>query len=287
MTYDFHGQWDKKTGHVAPLYFHEEDDIYYFNANYSIHYWIEQGADRRKLVMGMPLYGQSFTLADANENGLNAPSIGGGTAGQYTRASGFLAYYEICRNIQQNGWSVVYDATGAMGPYAYKGNQWVSYDDVAMIKKKSEFIRQLDLGGGMVWALDLDDFRNTCGQGESPLLTTIRKVLGPSRKGGPAMELPSSSKKEVKKPVVIDHKPSPKPVTGGKPIGGGSSLKTQEGDPCDEAFRPNDEDCSKYYQCLFGKYTSQQCPPGTVWNNVRQMSVNVFNQLLSVLIDFV
>ena len=45
-----------------------------------------------------------------------------------------------------------------MGPYAYKGNQWVSFDDVAMIKYKSEYIKNLDLGGAMIWALDLDDF---------------------------------------------------------------------------------------------------------------------------------
>jgi len=32
MTYDFHGQWDKKTGHVAPLYFHPDDDFFFFNA---------------------------------------------------------------------------------------------------------------------------------------------------------------------------------------------------------------------------------------------------------------
>jgi chitinase len=32
MTYDYHGQWDKKTGHVAPMYFHPEDDFYFFNA---------------------------------------------------------------------------------------------------------------------------------------------------------------------------------------------------------------------------------------------------------------
>ena len=31
MTYDYHGQWDKKTGHVAPMYQHPEDDIDYFN----------------------------------------------------------------------------------------------------------------------------------------------------------------------------------------------------------------------------------------------------------------
>lgn len=32
MTYDYHGQWDKKTGHVAPMYEHPDDDFYYFNS---------------------------------------------------------------------------------------------------------------------------------------------------------------------------------------------------------------------------------------------------------------
>ena len=32
MTYDFHGQWDKKTGHVAPLYSLPDDWEPTFNA---------------------------------------------------------------------------------------------------------------------------------------------------------------------------------------------------------------------------------------------------------------
>lgn len=32
MTYDFHGQWDKRTGHVAPLYYHKDDEFFFFNA---------------------------------------------------------------------------------------------------------------------------------------------------------------------------------------------------------------------------------------------------------------
>lgn len=56
---------------------------------------MEKGAPPRKLVMGMPLYGQSFTLSDAKNNGLNARAPGPGTAGEYTRAAGFLAYYEV------------------------------------------------------------------------------------------------------------------------------------------------------------------------------------------------
>ena len=30
----------------------------------------------------------------------------------------------------------------------------------------------------MIWALDLDDFTNSCGQGSYPLLTVISEVLG-------------------------------------------------------------------------------------------------------------
>jgi chitinase len=95
MCYDYHGQWDKKTGHVAPMYVHPESSAPTFNANFTINYWIEKGADPRKLVLGMPMYGQSFSLADKNNIGLNSPSYGGGEAGEDTRARGFLSYYEV------------------------------------------------------------------------------------------------------------------------------------------------------------------------------------------------
>lgn len=181
MTYDYHGQWDEKTGHVAPLYYHPNDDNTYFNANYTIHYWMEKGAPSNKLVMGMPMYGQTFTLDNeatySSAPDLNTPASGGGDAGEYTRAKGFLSYYEICDRIRYNGWTVVKDPYGRMGPFAYKGNQWVSFDDVEIIKKKVNFLKSLDLAGGMVWALDLDDFRNRCGQGKHPLINAIKNSL--------------------------------------------------------------------------------------------------------------
>lgn len=42
---------------------------------------------------------------------------------------------QICHFIQQ-GWTVVTDPEGRMGPYAYSGNQWVSFDDVETIRRK-------------------------------------------------------------------------------------------------------------------------------------------------------
>ena len=60
-----------------------------------------------------------------------------------------------------------------------QGNQWVSYDDQDMIRHKSEYVRRMGLGGAMVWALDLDDFRNVCGEGHYPLMNTIKEVMAP------------------------------------------------------------------------------------------------------------
>lgn len=84
----------------------------------------------------MPLYGQSFSLADTNEHGLNAKSYGPGEAGEFTRAGGFLAFYEICDKVKRSSWKVVRDPEGRIGPYAYSANQWVSYDDIADIRRK-------------------------------------------------------------------------------------------------------------------------------------------------------
>lgn len=78
---------------------------------------------------------------------------------------------------------MVQDKNRRIGPYAYKADQWVSFDDARQIKLKSELIRDLGLAGGMIWALDLDDFKNKCGCEPSPLLRTMNRVLRNYPKG--------------------------------------------------------------------------------------------------------
>lgn len=121
-----------------------------FTTNFTINYWIEKGADPRKLVLGMPMYGQSFSLAENTQHVLNSPTYGGGEAGEATRARGFLAYYEICERIIKEKWNVVRDKKGQIGPYAFKKDQWVSFDDALMIRHKSEYVKAMNLGGAMV-----------------------------------------------------------------------------------------------------------------------------------------
>ena len=74
--------------------------------------------------MGMPMYGRAFTL-DKNENSLSAPARCRGTAGPFTGEGGFLAYYEICHLIKNEGWKVVKDSQDRIGPYAYKGTVYI------------------------------------------------------------------------------------------------------------------------------------------------------------------
>lgn len=60
-------------------------------------HWVERGADPTKLVMGIPFYGQTFTLANPLQNGLRAPVSKNGNEGPVTHQRGMMAYFEICK----------------------------------------------------------------------------------------------------------------------------------------------------------------------------------------------
>lgn len=100
MSYDYHGPWEPNTGHTAPLYRNPEDPTYQANVNFSITYWIQQGVPASKLVMGVPSYGQSYTLSESpaiggEQPGLNAAASGPGQPGEFTKSAGILAYFEV------------------------------------------------------------------------------------------------------------------------------------------------------------------------------------------------
>ena len=66
--------------------------------------------------------------------------------------------------------------TGKQSSYALssKDKQWVGYDDINSVARKSDYIIKEDYGGAAVFTLDLDDFNNLCCDGASPLLHKIR-----------------------------------------------------------------------------------------------------------------
>lgn len=180
MAYDFHGAWDKHTGHHAPLFTNPKDtgDFAVFNANSSVHYWMSLGAPKEKLILGMGTYGRGVTLNNPSENGLYAPGNEPLRAGPYTREKGFWGYNEICETMssQSGQWTVVTDPY-YQAPYAYREREWIGYDDPTSIKKKAEYARDMGLGGGMIWSLETDDFNGKCHGEGFPLIRTIYRTL--------------------------------------------------------------------------------------------------------------
>ena len=60
---------------------------------------------------------------------------------------------------QPKSWTHVIDGC-YKAPYSFNGPYWIGYDNVDSIALKAQMVNTLGMGGGMMFALDLDDFRN-------------------------------------------------------------------------------------------------------------------------------
>lgn len=180
MTYDLHGSWESVTGENAPLLPRRTEigSDRQLNVQWAANYWLSLGLPREKLILGMPLYGRTFTLTDVNIRGVGAPSSGPGNAGLYTRQAGFLAYFEICHMNETAGGDIFWNHDQQV-PYYVHDRLWAGFDDVNSIRLKTLWLKSQGFGGAMVWSLDSDDFKQTCASSPRryPLLSTIYDVL--------------------------------------------------------------------------------------------------------------
>lgn len=160
LTYDYHTAYDPETNHHAPLQNRPDASVFEdsnkLNVEWTVDYYVKLGAPRNKLIIGIPTYGRSFTLADPTKSEIQAVAEGPGEAGAATREKGYLAFYEICQKIEEEKWQIQNPYPKIQGPYATKDNQWVGYDDMDIIREKARFVLENGLGGAMVWTLDND-----------------------------------------------------------------------------------------------------------------------------------
>ena len=181
MFYEMHGTWDSWADNSAPLYKRSWETNPTINIDYIVKYYISKGLAPSKIVMGIPIYGSSWSLAaGAGLNPPNTLSTTAGIPGPFIGQSGSLMYSEICYNVRNNGWKVVQDNKGQTGPYAYSPTspvQWVGYDDPSFAVVKSQYALANGLGGVMVWDISQDDFKNLCGGGVNPMLTAISQTI--------------------------------------------------------------------------------------------------------------
>ena len=130
MSYDFHGSWDKKTGHNSPLRSRkdESEDDKRLSSDWSVRLFMTLGVPLEKLILGIPFYGRTFTLKSENMTNFDAETIDNGVPGEYTREAGFLSLFEICKYLKISNWTREWSNEHQV-PYAFSGNQWIGYDD--------------------------------------------------------------------------------------------------------------------------------------------------------------
>ncbi|XP_056256554.1 chitinase-3-like protein 1 [Seriola aureovittata] len=278
MTYDFHGAWERSTGHNSPLYRGSQDkgDLIYFNTDYAMKYWRDQGTPVEKLRMGFAAYGRTFRLTSSNTN-IGASASGAASAGPFTREAGFWSYYEVCNFLKGTTIQWIEDQKV---PYASKNNEWVGFDSRDSYEIKVQYMKNMKYGGAFVWALDLDDFKGEfCGQGNYPLLSHLRKLLD--------IEMPPLPATTTKKPSVTTTKPvatkTPKPVvttaapastTTPKPSSTTNAPSTRTTIPIPgrgfckdkaDGTYAHPDDKTSFYVCAGGRTYLRKCGNGTVF----------------------
>ncbi|XP_071036118.1 probable chitinase 10 isoform X2 [Parasteatoda tepidariorum] len=243
MTYDFHGNWERQVGHNSPLFALFSATSYQkkLTVDYSAKEWVEKGASKEKLLIGIPTYGRSFTLKNTSLTDIGAPAIDGGKSGNYTGEPGVLAFFEVC-DFLKSGAILVWD-NEQMVPYAYKGNQWVGFDDQRSLKTKVQWLKEAGYGGVMLWSIDMDDFRGSCMGLKYPLINTIKEEL----KGY------NIAKLEVLSSNILN------------------SLLEKDEVVCEEedghiSYHVDKKECAKYYMCEGKRRHHMPCPVNLVFN---------------------
>ncbi|MEH1163775.1 glycoside hydrolase family 18 protein [Micromonospora sp. CPCC 205539] len=167
--YDFHGGWEAVANQQSALRVPAgSPDNPDFSVEVAINGWIDRGAPRDKLVLGIPYYGRGWTGITGGGNGLFQPATAPAPA---TFEAGYEDYKQL-KNLAGNGFTVHRDLRAGHA-WLFDGTTFWTYDDPAVVLQKMLYIRRTGLAGAMIWSLDGDDDNATLTKTISLGLTTF------------------------------------------------------------------------------------------------------------------
>ncbi|MFB8239010.1 glycoside hydrolase family 18 protein [Kitasatospora purpeofusca] len=145
--YDFHVSGEKTTAQQSALYARND-----FSLDGTVDAWLRRGAPARKLVTGLPFYGQGWTGVTGGGNGLGQPAAGPAPA---TWTAG-TEDYKALKKLADSGTYKLYRGQRNGHAWLFDGTTLWTYDDAAVLRTKAEYVRREGLGGAMIWSLDGD-----------------------------------------------------------------------------------------------------------------------------------
>lgn len=145
--YDFHVSGEKTTAQQSALYAKGD-----FSVDQTVRDWLKRGAPARKLVMGMPFYGQGWTGVTGGGDGLGQPATAPAPA---TWAAGYEDYKAL-KKLAESGAYEVHRNVRDGSAWLFDGTTLWTYDDPQVLRTKTAYIRDHRLGGAMFWSLDGD-----------------------------------------------------------------------------------------------------------------------------------
>ncbi|MEV6977422.1 glycoside hydrolase family 18 protein [Kitasatospora sp. NPDC093806] len=145
--YDFHVSGEKTTAQQSALYAKKD-----FSVDQTVDAWLRRGAPARKLVTGMPFYGQGWTGVTGGGDGLGQPAAGPAPA---TWAAGSEDYKNL-KKLADSGTYKLHRGQRNGHAWLFDGNTLWTYDDPTVLRTKAAYVRREGLGGAMIWSLDGD-----------------------------------------------------------------------------------------------------------------------------------
>ncbi|XP_023860754.1 chitinase-3-like protein 1 isoform X1 [Salvelinus sp. IW2-2015] len=179
VTSDLHGPLEGMSGHISPLFSRKHPAMDTPQRENQVQYWLSQGVDSQKLTLGFPAYSPVPRILVNEINYDKEDTELQEDAGEYTETDTtvrVMAYHEVCQYLK-SGAVVKFDKSKKLIE-AHEYDHWLNFEYIHILREKMRALQRQELGGAMVWSLDLDDFTGTlCGKGRFPFTRLLKASL--------------------------------------------------------------------------------------------------------------